>query len=687
MCSSDLVGHPIQYDTAIGQWYILGSQYPAQNNIYSGIVGIGTSVIGDTTGSTFVNRQIDNRGLEDVIYRLRYVIPKEYTKSRPPTSGFVLQESKTVGVGSVSYLSATVEDPTQYKNPKVISGATYSSGTVTIKTELPHNLVAGDVVTITNIISTNNTVGGASTPYNGSFTVYDTPTAKSFRYVGLTSDPGTFLNQTNQRSTQQQINALPVVQRKRYNDTLLIYKISEVKTLIPGSSGQDGIYDITAICGSIAPNPNIGFGVSSKRYNQDVRDLYPQTDRDNFNSDAQAATSYADIGVLAKVTTNNKANSITKEALNIFLQNTRIGLAVTGVTITGSGNTTLTLYTNVEHGLNQVTSLSLVNAGSGYNNNAGVTSTLYSADLANNLINGKNASVKATISIGNTISSISIVDGGSAYAIGNTMTVSSSPAAAPTSYAVVQVTGISNNVGDTLELSGFTDPLYNGTFKIVAVPDSKSVQIYNTNGIGNTYVPRNDYRYPTMVLVSEGVGVGTIYFTKETGIATVTCYDSHGLLPGNSFYLVGTGNTYFGSKFYVSSLSGVSTATSFTFNAGITTVTQTFNASGITLHKTGLSANGLAVGAGEENLGGRASYIYAGVSTNISATITKTSNTLTVSNSGGFRKGDYIIVNAEIMRISADPTPTSISVKRGQFSTVAAVAVNGTPIKIGRAHV
>ena len=671
-------GHPIQYDSDVKQWYVLGSKATFYNTIYSGIVGIGTSILGNSTGATFLTRKIDNRGLEERIYKMRYVIPKQFVNARPPTDGFVMQESKTVGVGSASFLTSTVEEVTQLRNPKVIIGATYQSGTVTIKTEIPHNLVSGDKVRISNIVSTNNTAGAALIPYNGLFEVYDTPSTKTFRYVGLSSDPGTFLNRTNERATQQQVDALPTLQRVEYDNTLYIYRSSEVKKLIPGVDGQDGVYTLAAICGSISPDKNVGFGVSYKKFNQDIRNLYPQQDRDNFDSDPEPTTSYAELSPLGKVTTNDRRKSLTKEALNLFLQNNRIGYAVTGAVITGTGNTTVTLYTDIEHNLNQIKSVSLINGGAGYNNSAGVTSTLYSADLNNPSILGRNASVKANISVGNTISSVTVVDGGSAYTIGDTMTVASTPAAAPASYAVVQVTNISNNIGDTIEISGCVDPLLNGIFKIVDVPSSRSVSIYNPNGIDATYISRNDFTYPVMSLVSPGVKVSNIVFTNSSGIATITCSESHGLLPGSSFKVVGTGNTYFSQKYFVSEVVGINT---FTFSAGITTLTQTFNASGITLHKYGFSANGRALGAGEENLGGRGSYIYAGISTTLSSDITKTSTSIQVTSSGGIRKGDFLSINAEIVRVISEPVSNTLTVSRGQFSTVAAAALSGTLAK------
>ena len=188
------------------------------NEIYPGIVGIGTDVIGEVTGGTFIQRQIDNRGIEERIYKIRYVVPKEFNNGRQPSEGFILQESKSVGVGSASFLDVSVSDPTQLRNPRIITTASYNSTTqrATIKTEKEHNFVAGDQVIIKNVSSANNTVATATSAYNGTFEVYSIDDPRTFQVKVTTGDPGVFLNEVNQRTTQQQVESLPTVQRSRY---------------------------------------------------------------------------------------------------------------------------------------------------------------------------------------------------------------------------------------------------------------------------------------------------------------------------------------------------------------------------------------------------------------------------------------------------------------------------------------
>ena len=144
--------------------------------------------------------------------------------------------------------------------------------------------------------------------------------------------------------------------------------------------GQDGVYAITLLCGSIQPDQNIGFGVSEKKFSQNVVD-YPQGDRDNYNSDPGPAISHARKSPLGKVLTNDKRNSVTREGEEIFPRKQQRCICSRQCAITGTGNTTVTLNLTRNHGLNKIKSLSITNGGAGYNNAVGVTTTIYAADL------------------------------------------------------------------------------------------------------------------------------------------------------------------------------------------------------------------------------------------------------------------------------------------------------------------
>ena len=47
---------------------------------------------------SYILRKDDDRSLDEKIYKLRYVVPKELTNGRDPVDGFVLQDSSFTNV-------------------------------------------------------------------------------------------------------------------------------------------------------------------------------------------------------------------------------------------------------------------------------------------------------------------------------------------------------------------------------------------------------------------------------------------------------------------------------------------------------------------------------------------------------------------------------------------------------------
>jgi len=686
-------GHPMQFDegtytinsvpNTIGGWYLSGHPSTTFNTIFPALNTIGVGVIGEETGTTFIKRRVDNRSLLDRVYRARYVIPKEHTNARAPKPGYILQESKTVGVSSASFLSADLSNPTQLKNVKIIKTASYSAQTLTFTTEEAHRLQKDDIVTIRNIDSANNSTGIFKLGYNGVHPVSNVISTKKFAVAGISTDPGVFLNQVNQRTTQQQVEALPTVQRSKASDSFAVYRVQENKPHVPGTAGQDGVYNIILTCASIPLDKDLGFGVSMKTFSQDVRNLYPQQDRDNYESDPEPTVTHSSAKVVGEVITSDKKRSITKESLAYFMQGQQVGFAATGAVITGTGNTTVTLYTDVEHGFNQIKSLSVTNPGAGYNNGSGIATVIYAADLENAALLGKNAAAKVNVSAAGTITSVSLLDGGCGYGIGNTMTVSSFPAGAPSVSGVVEVTGIFNNIGDGLNLSGFEDPKLNGTFKIVDIPTSKSVsvEIGTSRNLQPYFIDRDDRRKPTYHLTNVGVGVTYIDVNRELGIATIRTDNNHALTAGNGFVIQGTKNTLFDDrKLIVDGVEDDIPLRSVVCSVGIITagIATDYLVADTRLFGSGISANGKPLTAGENNLGGRGSYFYAGISTTINAPLTSTDTTITLSSTEGFKRGDYCMINAEIVRFTNDNIN---NILRGQFGTLSSSAITGTTIK------
>jgi len=677
-------GHPIQWDDVNKNWYLIVNPSYSVNTIYPNLYALGVGIIGEESGSTYITRRVDNRSLLDRIYRVRYVIPKEHVDARPPTPGFVLQESKSVGVGSASFLTADLTNPTQLKNVKIIKNATYALNTLTFTTEKDHKLVDGDLVSVKTIVSSNNTTGRYGFGYNGEHVVDNVINSKQFTVAGITTNPGTFLNQINQRTTQQQIEALPTVQKSKSVDSVYVYRVNEVRPHRPGISGQDGIYTVTLVCGSIPLDKDLGFGVSFKSFSQDVRNLYPQQDRDNYDSDPQPTVSFATPEIVGRVITNDRKKSITRESLSILMQGFNVGTAVTGAVITGTGNTTITLYGTVEHKLNSIKKLSIINPGSGYNNASGIATVIYDAELVNNSLAGRNASVKVTVSAAGTVTDIRLNDGGAAYGIGNTMTISAFPAGAPISYAVVQVDEIFDNVGDGLDLSGFANPVYNGTFKIVEVPTSRSVSVElgTARSAGPYYEERTDRRFPTYSLANPGVGITSIeVLDRNKGVARVRTSNNHTLVAGNTFTIWGTGNELFDDRtFVIDDVDPNLPLKGLHFNVGVVTtgISTAYSLTNARLIGYGIRAKAKALGLGENNLGARSGTIWSGISTTLAAPISSTDTTIVLTDTAGLKRGDYLQINSEIVRLVNDNLNKII---RGQFGTTAQEAISGTTAK------
>ena len=148
--------------------------------------------------------------------------------------------------------------------------------------------------------------------------------------------------------------------------------------------------------------------------------------------------------------------------------------------------------------------------------------------------------------------------------------LSSEPAGNPSTSAILTVDSIYNNVGDSLELSGFADKQMNGVFKIIDVPSANVVVVEHDYLNTNFYKTRNDDRKPLVTYAGKGLVFDSLDYNKDAGIATVTVQSAHNFLPGNTFRIVGSGNPFFTlPKYQVLENVGLTT---FSFTAGISTV-------------------------------------------------------------------------------------------------------------------
>ena len=686
------IGHPIQYDTTNSQWFIKVASASTENSIYSTIVGLGSTGLGDATTRTYFKRKSDNRSANDTLYRVRYVIPKTSASginARPPVDGFILQESNT-SIGSTTgeietyFGTGSLGNVNQQRNFRIIANAEWTGAVANITTELPHNLIVGSQVELINIKSTNNTIGASGLGFNETYSVTGISSAKQFS-VALTTNPGTFTNDTSARTT-----ALPHFKRKKYETTYYVYRFSEGQEYISGE--QDGIYYFTLVNSTNKPTVT---PFREEKYSQPVKELFPQINRDNPTSDPAPTKCFAQSSLIGEVVVDDVRSSITKETVNKLIRDTDVGVGI--VDITSATGTAHTITTSIDHGLNKVTALTITNGGTGYG--SGTAGDLYNARLVGigASVTGLHASAKITVNSSGTITAIKIMDGGSAYGIGNTLAVVGVSTFAPFVQSVVTVSSIYNNVGDTLRVvgvqsEGYAD--YNDLYRItgvnvggaasITVSSASTVSNSVSTGLGVT-LTSGSYLY----LTGEAIRINSLVYTASSGIATVVTANSHGLKVDQKVRFTGANQSQYLGSFVVTQIFDVlasSPSYSFSVNIGIGTTAPT--ATGTLLaFREGYTSNNGGITLNNENLNGRMIPSYAGITTTLAADIV-TAATDQISITGianlDVNIGDYFMIDDEIVRVKTTTTGSNpVSVFRGILGTKPTIHfINSTIRKI-----
>ena len=651
-------GHPVQYDTTNSNWYINSDIDPVTNRIYDALVTNGPA-IGARTNKSFFTRKEDNRSINDKIYKLRYVLPKESQDARPPIPGFVIQDSSTVGVTTASDFTDNIPNATIQRNIRILKGLDRdsNSGVTTFVTEKPHNFEVGDTVNFLNIKSSGNTVGAANSGYNISRVVTGISSSKGFE-VNFSNDPGSFINNISTRD-----DGLPTVSRKSSKETFTVYRVETLKA--HEYNKQDGVYHLICIDSSIKPTVN-EFG--SYGYNQQIENLYPQFDADNFVMDPSQASSFAVNTPQGKVVTNDLRYSITKEFTNRYIRSNGIGIGITFAE--GSTQGITTIYTDREHNLNSIISVGLGSTGLNYG--AGVSTTLYNASLTySGIETGRGATANIDIDANGGITAITIVDGGSAYGVGHTLNITGVETSASHVQGWVTVNKISNNIGDAIEIVGVGTSLaryvsgYNGIHTITAI---RPQAIEYNNGFWPGYYDVNTVGLATGFMMYAGPvpDITNVVYDSSVGVVTVTTAGAHGLNVNNPFKIVGVAQTIFNTENIVRERVST-TKFNFKFNEDYDAATYT---SGGSVLPVNYAARGGVTEAGSERLAQRHVPFRTGIQTAMSgSSLNATSTTLTLGDSSGFQKGDYVQIDGEIIRISSDFASNAATVLRGQLGS------------------
>ena len=647
------VGHPVQYDeqdpttnpNGLNQWYITVSA--SENNILAQLTGSGA-----TDEPTTVKRISDNRSLDEKIYKLRVVVPSQFTNAKTPEAGFVIQESSSTGFRVDTDATAVGIGTTDYnfnRNLRIIKSCSFSSPTVTVVSELPHNLITGDSVVIRNVTDSTNTGGLIDKGYNGTFTVTVVDDL-TFTYTTSTT-PGSFTNNVNTRTT-----ALPRFERNNLQENIYVYRnevISEYE-----ENDRNGVYHIYAL----NANNAIQSQFTDLKYSQNVTDLYPQLDRDNVNDNPNSSTTYALRSPIGEVQTDDLKKSITRETTDKLLTTLGVGLDVSSVTNPTSTSPTIVFDRN--HGFAGIATGS-VGATSGF-----TAGTYHNVKIYNNsgLTTWNGATAKVVVSAGTNISSVEIINGGSNYSAGTYYLDTSVIGTGNNNAFTVVTSGLTSGVGQAIQFTGIgtgTDTYH----RITGVTARNSVSIARTTG--DPVITSNNY----------GFVVGpSVAFTAESGIVTATS-TSHGLVVGNRFRVIDSSNNNAGD--YI--VDGVSNVNTFTVTGGIGT------SSGFIM-KHGLSSNEGVSDKTNENLQARGVTIFDGeiLTLTESSGITDSTTSFSVSGAQGgvierFPLGTYIQVDEEIMRVSSNSLSgvpaDKITVIRGALATKATTHVVNSQIK------
>ena len=647
------VGHPVQYDGT--QWYIRTN---ANSAIYTAINSLGVAGLTERTEPSYVKRIEDTRSLDEKLYKIRVVIPKELVGAKNPEDGFVIQESSSTGIRSntdINLSSLSKSDYEYNRNPRFISTCSFNDSTliVTVTSELPHNLQVGDSIIVKNVTDSTNPAGVGNSGYNGTFGVSSIVDDMTFRYAVEITTLGSFTNVTSNRTT-----SLPRFERNNLQSNLYNYRSEVITPYISGI--QDGVYHIYTLSADKA----IPTEFTNIKYSQNVVDLYPQLDRDNINDNPLPSKSFAKRSPLGDVVTNDLKKSITKESTDTLLTSLGVGLDVSNV----SGST---ITFAREHGLaGIVTYTGSITGGSGKTNG-----TYQNVKLFNEvgLSNWDGATAKVIVS-SNSVTSVDIVSGGSGYTNGETLYFDTSVVGGAANASItIATSGITTAIGNVVQFTGAgtTSDTYH---RITAVSADNQISIAKT--AGDSVVTTNQYAF----IVGPSVQITTTSYSS--GISTFNCSGPHGLVAGNKFRVIDSSNNNRGD-YIVKDRVDIDT---------FTALTPSISVNGGYILKHGLSANDSSSDSTAENLAIRSVPLFDKETLVAASGITTTALTVAVSSPVGaaattkrFPLGSYIQIDEEIMRVASSTLSggggNEITVIRGTLATKQTAHDSGSLIR------
>jgi len=658
------LGHPIQWDPNQGQWFVHTN---GNSELYQYI----TTLTTPETDISYVLRKEDDRSLDEKIYKLRFVVPKELVNGRAPSEGFVIQDSSSTTVRENSDFTLTTLSTSDYdynRNPRFIASCTYDSvgELVTIRSDATHDLKVGDKIIVNNVISTTNATGTDNVGFNGTFTVSSVTNDKTFTYssvdvFGTTHNPGTFTSNVHVRSKD-----LPRFTRNDILENFYVYRAEVITPYI--YNVQDGVYYLYALnCGN-----SVLSEFTTSKYSQKVTDLYPQQDRDNYQDNPAATTTFAKRFPLGDVSTNDLKRSLTRETVDRFVNAFSHGKKISSVVDSG---TSAVITFDSEHQLAGVKQYTTLNGGSGHVNGTYYNVKLFNSNAAPSSAVWDGATANVTVS-GGAVTSATIVESGSGYTNAEQLYFDSSViGGTPQANIVVNTAGISTAVGNYVQVTGIGTTA-GGYYRITDTSNKSAISIAKTTG--DATIVANQYA----INLGPAVTISQTAYNSTTKIATYQSLSSpHGLLAGNALRILDNSNNNLGD--YV--VNNVNNANEFTVKVPSSLTTARWSL------KHGMSANSASADNLGENLGVRSLAIFDNETLILGQSITSEEQFIVdlpgagIGTASRFPLGSYIQIDNEIMRVKSSTLTgagsNEIEVIRGSMGTIIESHSNGSLIK------
>jgi len=655
-------GHPIQYDTTNG-WYV---NVGAANTLRSAIV-TNQGVVTVDTNNTFIVRTPDSRKDLEKIYRVRFVVPDDSTTAAAPTNGFSLQESATL-IDDTFYRNDNTDlnSVSNLRTNNAIVDASWdsSSNSGIITTQSAHRLKVGNIVEVSRLRSGNNENGVDNTGFNGLFEVTGV-SADTIFSIGINTNPGGISTITTNipytRHDQSIVGSgrtfAPFFTKREFNKTYQIFNNEEVQEF--KKDVQDGIYDLTVL-GYIAQPGVTPFSTSANFFAQNINNLKPKTNVDNLNFDPNPAVSHALREKIGQVRTNDPEKSITKELVHSFIEETNLGIGITGG-VHSSG--TISIDTVHDHGLNGISALTNVTGGIGYGTSSGNAEFYYNAPLTGG--NGRGATIDVTVGASGTITSAEINNHGSGYVAGDILQVSGVPFRPSGSITdcAVTVGSINDATGNVIQVIGVGSDNYNGLQRITSV--DSTTRISYSGSADNNFSESAGFIYH----VGVSTAVTNILHDRLSGIATVTLQSDIGLRRGDEIVIQDANSVYNGTHTITDR---IGYGSSLTVNIGRTASQPAFSGASAVAYGSGISAKGF----------NQTMPIYGGFVTELNSAITATSTSINLVDRSMLKRGDYLQIEDEIVRITDKNRTKIIRGALGTNATSHVKSVAATKIKV-----